>query len=97
MLHDLELVELPHQGDEQHPFGYDEDWLWKQMEKTSNAWIELEKEMEEEDAEKVRAPLGVLHDLELVELPHQGDEQPDPQGQHQHDGAPEQAAPCCWW
>ncbi len=36
-------------------FGYDEDWLWKQMEKTNNAWIELEKEMEEEDAEKVRA------------------------------------------
>jgi len=35
-------------------FQYDEDWLWKQMEKTNNAWIELEKEMEEEDAEKVR-------------------------------------------
>lgn len=35
-------------------FDYDEDWLWKQMEKTNNAWIELETEMEEEDAEKVR-------------------------------------------
>ncbi len=37
-------------------------------------------------------PFGVLHDLELVELPHQGDEQADPQSQHQHDGPPEQAA-----
>ena len=35
-------------------FDYDEDWLWKQMEKINNGWIELETEMEEEDAEKVR-------------------------------------------
>lgn len=35
-------------------FDYDEDWLWKQMEKINNAWIELETELEEEDAEKVR-------------------------------------------
>lgn len=36
-------------------FQYDEERLWKRMEDTKNAWVELETELEEEDAEKVRA------------------------------------------
>lgn len=35
-------------------FQYDEERLWKRMEDTKNAWVELETELEEEDAEKVR-------------------------------------------
>lgn len=35
-------------------FQYDEERLWKRMEDTKNGWVELESELEEEDAEKVR-------------------------------------------
>jgi len=34
--------------------GYDEETLWKRIENTKNAYVELYKELEEEDAEKVR-------------------------------------------
>ncbi len=35
-------------------FGYDEEWLWKQLEWTANGYLELETELEEEDSERVR-------------------------------------------
>lgn len=34
--------------------GYDEETLWKKLENTGNAYVELYTELEEEDAEKVR-------------------------------------------
>ena len=35
-------------------FGYNEEWLWKRIENTKNAYVEVTTELEEEDAEKVR-------------------------------------------
>lgn len=48
--------------------GYDGETLWKRLENTGNAYVELYTELEEEDAEKVREFTGENHITGLLYL-----------------------------
>ena len=48
--------------------GYDEETLWKRLENTKNAYVELYTELEEEDAEKVREFTSENHITGLLYL-----------------------------